>query len=95
MKRLKYILRIVTEEMDMDGNQTEREILLEKSVPDNEFGRSLAEKEAYNGIIEEYDDGKPDPVPPAEEDMWGELDAAYEEGYTEGYQEGVNTAYDE
>ncbi len=29
------------------------------------------------------------------DNVWDELDAAYDEGYTEGYREGVNGAYDQ
>lgn len=47
---------------------------------------AIAEKEAYNGeiIVEEIPDPEPEP---AGDDVWAELDAAY--------QEGVNAAYDQ
>lgn len=97
MKRLKYTFRTVVQEPDIEGNPMEREIFTEMSVPDNESGRTLAEKESYDGVIIPYDDGEPDPAVPANDDnaVWNELDKAYEEGYGEGYKEGVDNAYDE
>ena len=62
MKKLKYTIRTVVTEKDANGNPVEREIFTQAAVSDNEQGRALAEKEAYNGAIEEYDDGKPEPV---------------------------------
>lgn len=62
MKWLKYTYRSVVTEQDMGGNTVEREVFTEMAVPDNENGRALAEKEAYNGKITVEDDGKPDPV---------------------------------
>lgn len=51
-----------------------------------ESNYAIAEKEAYNGeiIVEEIPDPEPEP---AGDDVWAELDAAY--------QEGVNAAYDQ
>ena len=51
-----------------------------------ESNYAIAEKEAYNGeiTVEEIPDPEPDP---AGDDVWAELDAAY--------QEGVNAAYDQ
>ena len=51
-----------------------------------ESNYAIAEKEAYNGeiIVEEIPDPEPEP---ADDDVWAELDAAY--------QEGVNAAYDQ
>lgn len=63
MKRLKYTFRYVVEEEDIDGNITQRESFVEKSVPDNDTGRALAKKEAYDGVIVEYDDGQPEEKP--------------------------------
>ena len=62
MKKLKYQLRTVVPEKDFDGNIVEREVFTKKTVSDNETGRAMAEIEAYNGVIEEFDDGKPEPV---------------------------------
>lgn len=62
MKWLKYTHRTVVTETDFEGNAVEREVLTEMSVPDNENGRVLAEKEAYNGEITVEDDGEPEPV---------------------------------
>lgn len=62
MKWLKYTHRTVVKETDFEGNAVEREVITEMSVPDNENGRALAEKEAYNGEITVEDDGEPDPV---------------------------------
>lgn len=51
-----------------------------------EANYAIAEKEAYNGEITVEE--TPDPEPePADDDVWAELDAAY--------QEGVNAAYDQ
>ena len=83
MKWLKYNIRTVVTEMDPDGNEAQREIFTEAHVPDNEQGRALAEKEAYNGNIEEYDDGQPEPEAPAGDDdaaTWTELASALQEG---------------
>lgn len=62
MKWLKYTFRTVENEQDAEGNAVEREIFTVASVPADEQGRALAEKEAYDGVIEEYDDGQPEPV---------------------------------
>jgi hypothetical protein len=61
MKWLKYTHRTVVKETDFEGNAVEREVFTEMSVPDNESGRVLAEKEAYGEITVE-DDGEPEPV---------------------------------
>lgn len=57
MKWLKYNIRTVVTEQDMEGNPVEREMLTEARVPDNDAGRALAEKEAWGEIVA-YDDGK-------------------------------------
>lgn len=62
MKKLKYQLRTVIPEKDFNGNIIEQESFTWKTVSDNETGRAMAEIEAYNGVIEEFDDGKPEPV---------------------------------
>ena len=51
-----------------------------------EANYAIAEKEAYNGeiIVEAIPDPEPEPTG---DDVWAELDAAY--------QEGVNAAYDQ
>ena len=81
MKRLKYIYRsVVTYGVDENGNAIEREVFTPMSVPDNENGRALAEKEAY-GEITPYDDGQPEPVAPENTaPTWDELAAALQEG---------------
>ena len=57
MKWLKYNIRTVVMEQDMEGNPVEREMFTEAHVPDDEKGRALAEKEAWGEIVE-YDDGQ-------------------------------------
>lgn len=77
MKKLKYQLRTVVPEKDFDGNIVEREVFTKKTVSDNETGRAMAEIEAYNGVIEEFDDGKPEPVKtPTQEQRIAELEEA-------------------
>ena len=75
MKWLKYTHRTVVTETDFEGNAVEREVYTEMAVPDNENGRALAEKEAYDGIIEEYDDGEPEADGSGSMDMAAEIDA--------------------
>lgn len=81
MKLLKYTKRtVVIDHVDEEGNPVEREVFTEMSVPDNENGRALAEKEAY-GEITPYDDGLPEPVAPENTaPTWDELAAALQEG---------------
>ena len=79
MKWLKYNIRTVVQEQGMEGNPVEREIFTEACVPDDEKGRALAEKEAWNGIIEAYDDGLPDPAP-AGDDEYADMASAIREG---------------
>ena len=77
MKKLKYQLRAVISEKDFDGNIVERESFNWKTVSDNENGRAMAEIEAYNGVIEEFDDGKPEPkIQPTQEQRIAELEEA-------------------
>ena len=85
--------------LDMDGQETEEvtqifsDVAIKCNTNNFDSNYAIAEKEAYNGEITVEDDGQPEPEVPTN-DVWNELDKAYEEGYTEGYQEGVNTAYD-
>jgi hypothetical protein len=79
MKWLKYTFRTVVTDTDMEGNETQREIFTEASVPDNEQGRTLAEMEAWNGVIVEYDDGEVDPEP-ADNDEYADMASAIREG---------------
>ena len=79
MKWLKYTYRSVVTEQGMEGNPVEREVFTEMAVPDNEQGRALAEKEAYNGKITVEDDGVPDPVP-ADDDEYADMASAIREG---------------
>lgn len=74
MKWLKYTFRTVVTEMDPDGNEAQREIFSEASVPDNERGRALAEKEAHGEIVS-YDDGLPETDGSDSLDMAAEIDA--------------------
>lgn len=61
MKWLKYTYRtIVSEGFDKDGNPVEVEVLTAMRVPATDAGRALAEKESYDGIIEDFDDGEPE-----------------------------------
>ncbi|MBR6525480.1 MAG: hypothetical protein IKT57_05875 [Clostridia bacterium] len=84
MKWLKYTYRSVVQEQDMEGNPVEREVFTEMAVPDNENGRALAEKEAYDGVIEEYDDGQPEPVKPeTDEPTFDDMAEAIKEGVNE------------
>ena len=77
MKKLKYQLRTVAYEKDSDGNIMERESFTWKMVTDNEAGRAMAEQEAWGGVIEEFDDGKPEPVKmPSQEQRIAELEEA-------------------
>ena len=80
MKWLKYTYRTVLQEQDTEGNPVEREVFTEMAVPDNENGRALAEKEAYNGVIVPYDDGEPEPEAPADDDEYADMAAAIREG---------------
>lgn len=79
MKWLKYNIRTVVTEQGMEGNPVEREIFTEACVPDDEKGRALAEKEAWRGIVEAYDDNLPDPAP-ADDDEYADMAAAIREG---------------
>ena len=79
MKWLKYHIRTVVTEQGMEGNPAEREIFTEACVPDDEKGRALAEKEAWRGIVEAYDDNLPDPAP-ADDDEYADMAAAIREG---------------
>ena len=79
MKWLKYNIRTVVTEQGMEGNPVEREIFTEACVPDDEKGRALAEKEAWRGIVEAYDDNLPDPAP-ADNDEYADMAAAIREG---------------
>ena len=77
MKKLRYQLRTVVSETDADGNVVEREVFTRKTVTDNENGRAMAEMEAWGGVIEEYDDGKPEPAKtPTQEQRIAELEEA-------------------
>lgn len=79
MKWLKYSIRTVVTEQGMEGNHVEREIFTEACVPDDEKGRALAEKEAWRGIVEAYDDNLPDPAP-ADDDVYADMASAIREG---------------
>ena len=79
MKWLKYNIRTVVTEQGMEGNPVEREIFTEACVPDDEKGRALAEKEAWRGIVEAYDDNLPDPAP-ADNDEYADMASAIREG---------------
>ena len=79
MKWLKYNIRTVVTEQGMEGNPVEREIFTEACVPDDEKGRALAEKEAWRGIVEAYDDNLPEPAP-ADDDEYADMAAAIREG---------------
>ena len=79
MKWLKYNIRTVVQEQGMEGNPVEREIFTEACVPDDEKGRALAEKEAWRGIVEAYDDNLPDPAP-ADDDEYADMASAIREG---------------
>lgn len=79
MKWLKYTYRSVVTETDMDGNPVEREVFTEMAVLDNENGRALAEKEAYNDEITVEDDGEVDPAP-ADDDEYADMASAIREG---------------
>ena len=79
MKWLKYNIRTVVTEQGMEGNPVEREIFTEACVPDDEKGRALAEKEAWRGIVEAYDDNLPDPAP-ADDDEYADMASAIREG---------------
>ena len=41
---------------------------------------AIAQREAYNGEVTVEDIPDPEPVPGESEDVWAELDAAYQEG---------------
>ena len=58
-------------------------------IPDGDLETFLpiAKAEAYKGEVTVKDVPDPEPVPGSNEDVWAELDAAY--------QEGVNAAYDQ
>lgn len=79
MRWLKYTYRSVVKDYAMDGVEVEREVFTEMAVPDNENGRALAEKEAWRGIVEAYDDNLPDPAP-ADDDEYADMAAAIREG---------------
>ena len=79
MKWLKYNIRTVVQEQGMEGNPVEREIFTEACVPDDEKGRALAEKEAWRGIVEAYDDNLPEPAP-ADDDEYADMASAIREG---------------
>ena len=79
MKWLKYNIRTVVTEQGMEGNPVEREIFTEACVPDDEKGRALAEKEAWRGIVEAYDDNLPEPAP-ADDDEYADMASAIREG---------------
>ena len=79
MKWLKYHIRTVVQEQGMEGNPVEREIFTEACVPDDEKGRALAEKEAWRGIVEAYDDNLPDPAP-VDDDEYADMASAIREG---------------
>ena len=79
MKKLRYQLRTVVSETDSDGNVVEREVFTRKTVTGNENGRAMAEAEAWGGVIEEFDDGKPESVKaPTQEQRIAELEEALE-----------------
>ena len=46
----------------------------------NEENEAIVKAEAYNGEYEIYDDGQPASGEETDEDVWNELDAAYQEG---------------
>ncbi len=87
MKQLKYQLQTIVKEQDENGNETIREYFSLVCVPDNESGRALAEKEAYNGVIEEIEvEGEPAAATPTNEQRLTELEEAVNlllEGATE------------
>lgn len=55
MKYLEYQLQTIVKELDESGNETECFIYSSVRVPDDESGRALAAKEAYNGVIKEIE----------------------------------------
>lgn len=87
MKQLKYQLQTIVKELDESGNETERYIYYTVRVPDDESGRALAAKEAYNGVIEEIEvDEEPEAAKPTAEERLTELEEAVNlllEGATE------------
>ena len=60
MKYLTYQLQTVVKELGANGVETERYIYSTVIVPDNENGRALAEREAYNGEYTIIDNGMPE-----------------------------------
>lgn len=67
MKYLTYQLQTVVKELGANGVETERYIYSTVIVPDNENGRELAEREAYNGEYTTVDDGvMEEPVKPTD-----------------------------
>lgn len=99
MKKLKYgIIGHRTTHNRDTGSDEQVEIVITVNRAWSEEAEASAREVAVGEVVI-YDDGKPEPVPPAEpggdSSVWDELDAAYQAGYSEGYQEGVNTAYDQ
>lgn len=85
MKYLEYQLQTIVKELDESGNETERYIYSTVRVPDDESGRALAAKEAYNGVIEEIE-VEEEPAPATNEQRITELEEAVNlllEGATE------------
>ena len=80
MKRIKYFYNIPVNR----GNEEKpiwEDCLYQKDFPYSETAKEIAESEAYNGEYEIYDDGQPEPVAPADEDVsWDAMAEAIAEG---------------
>ena len=79
MKKIKY--KFLSAEINHGTEEAPdmEQIFLEKSMGCNEINEEIAKQEAYNGVIEEYDDGLPDPAP-ADDDEYADMAAAIREG---------------
>lgn len=89
MKSIKYTMMTevnygTEDEPDIKQIFNNCEIQCSEEVFDANY--AIAQKESWNGEITVEDIPDPEPAP-GQEDVWAELDAAY--------QEGVNAAYDQ
>ena len=83
MKRIKYIFLPPDIIKEYEGKPILDRYFINKDFRYTENALLAAQKEAYNGEYEIYDDGLPESEPEQSTDtisVWDELDSAYREG---------------
>ena len=74
MKRIKYVFLSAEHNYGTEESPDIRQVFIPKDFIYSEEGFEAAQREAYNGEYEIYDDGQPEPVvEPTAEEMFNAL----------------------